>query len=60
MIENIGCVTRSGSRRGERTVLVKFKSFSKKLEAPKSKRNLTGFKVKVDEDLSIEGRGIRK
>jgi hypothetical protein len=40
--------------------LVAFTSFSKKLEVLKNKRNLAGSKVRVDEDLSIQGRRMRK
>lgn len=59
-IENVDCVARLGSRRGERPILVILTSFLKKLEVLKNTRNLTGFEVKVDEDLSIEGRRMRK
>jgi hypothetical protein len=58
--ENMDYIARFGGRRGECPILVKFASFSKNLEVLKNKRNLTGFEVKVDEDLSIEGRGRRK
>jgi hypothetical protein len=53
-IENIDCVARMGSTRGERPILIKFISFSKKLEVLKNKRNLTSFNGRVNEDLSVE------
>jgi hypothetical protein len=53
-------ITRLKRRKGERRILVKFTSFSKKLEVLKNKRNLAGSKVRVDEDLSMEDRKARK
>jgi hypothetical protein len=47
-LENIDCVARMGSRRGEHPIFIKFTSFSKKLEVLKNKRNLASFKTRVD------------
>jgi hypothetical protein len=58
--ENIDYVTRLGRRRGERPILVKFTTFFKKLEVWRNKRNLAGTKIRVDEDLSMESRKIRR
>jgi hypothetical protein len=49
-----------GRRKWERPILIKFTSFSKKLEVLKNKRNLAGSKVSVDEDFSAEDRKTRK
>jgi hypothetical protein len=57
--ENINYVTRLGRRRGERPILIKFTVF-KKLEVWKNKRNLIGSKIRVDENLSVEDRKVRK
>jgi hypothetical protein len=57
--ENIDYLTRLGRRRGERPILVRFTSFSKKLEVLRNKKNLAGTKIRVDEDLSVEDRRIR-
>jgi uncharacterized tellurite resistance protein B-like protein len=51
--ENIDYLTRLGRRRGERPILIKFTTFFKKLEIWRNKRNLTGTKIRVDEDLYI-------
>jgi hypothetical protein len=40
--------------------LIKFTTFFKKLEVWRNKRNLTGTKIRVDEDLSMEDRKIRR
>jgi hypothetical protein len=40
--------------------LVRFLSFTKKLEVLKNKRNLAGSKIRVDDDLSTEDRKVRK
>jgi hypothetical protein len=58
--ENTECVARLGGGRGERPVLIKFSSFSKKLEVLENKRNLVGFKVRVGEHSSIEVRRTGK
>jgi hypothetical protein len=58
--ENIDYVTRIGRKKGVRPILVKFISFSKKLQILKNKRNLAGSKIRVEEDLSIEDRKIRQ
>jgi hypothetical protein len=58
--ENINYVTRLGRRRGERPILIKFTTFFKKLEVWKNKKNLVGSKIRVDEDLSVEDRKVRK
>jgi hypothetical protein len=57
---SIDYVTRLGGREGERPILIKFTSFSKKLEVLKNMRNLAGPKVRVDEDFSIGDRKTRK
>jgi hypothetical protein len=59
-IENIDCVARLGSRKGQRPILIKFTSFPKYLEVLKNKRNLGGFKVRVDEDHSVKARRLWK
>jgi hypothetical protein len=58
--ENIDYLTRLGRRRGEPPILIKFMTFFKKLEVWRNKRNLTGTKIRVDEDLSMEGRKMRE
>jgi hypothetical protein len=52
--ETIDYLTRLGRRRGEWPILVRFTSFSKKLEVVRNKKNLAGTKIRVDEDLSVE------
>lgn len=44
-------------RRGEHPTLVKFTSFSKKLEVLKNTRNLASSEVRVDEEYSTEIEG---
>jgi hypothetical protein len=56
--ENIDYLTRLG-RRGERPILINF-TIIKKLEVWKNKRNLIGSKIRVDEDLSMEEKKIRR
>jgi hypothetical protein len=58
MKENIDCVARLGSRRGECRILIKFTSFLKKLKVLKNKGNVAGSKARVDEDHSIKVRRI--
>jgi hypothetical protein len=58
--ENIDYLTRLGRRRGERPILVKFTTFLKKLEVWRNKKNLARTKIRVDDDLSTEGRKIRR
>jgi hypothetical protein len=58
--ENIAYVTRLGTRRGERPILVRFTLFFKKLEVWRNKKNLAGTKFRVDEDLSTEERKARR
>jgi hypothetical protein len=58
--ENIDYVARIGIRKGERPILVKFISFTKKLEVLGNKKNLAGSKIRVEEDLSMENRKVRK
>jgi hypothetical protein len=58
--ENIDYLTRLGRRRGERPILIKFTTFFKKLVVWKNKRNLIGSKIRVDEELSMEDRKIRR
>jgi hypothetical protein len=58
--ENIDYVTRIGRRKGERLILVKFISFSKTLQVLRNKRNLAGSRIRVEEDLPMEDRKVRK
>jgi hypothetical protein len=58
--ENIEYLTRLGRRRGERPILIKFTTLFKKHEVLRNKRNLSGTKIRVDEDLSMEDRKIRR
>jgi hypothetical protein len=58
--EKIDYVTRIGRRKGEWPILVKFILFSKKLQILRKKRNLAVSKIRVEEDLSMEDRRVRK
>jgi hypothetical protein len=58
--ENIDYVNRLGRRKGACPIVIKFTSFSKKLEVLKNERNSAGSKVRVDKNLSIEDRKARK
>jgi hypothetical protein len=60
MRENIDYVARLGGRRRVCPILIKITSVSKMLKVLNNKRNLITFKVRVDEEFSIETRRIRK
>jgi hypothetical protein len=57
---HINSVVRIGRRRGSRPILVRFTSYSKKIEVLKGARNLAGTNLRIEQYYSMEARRIRR
>jgi hypothetical protein len=55
---HIDSVMRIGRRRGARSILVRFTSYTKKMEVLKGTRNLAGTNIRIEQDCSMETRRI--
>jgi hypothetical protein len=55
---HIDSVMRIGRRRGSQPILVRFTSYSKKIEVLKGTQNLAGTNIRIKQDYSMKTRRI--
>jgi hypothetical protein len=58
MKRHIDSVMRIGRRKGSRPILVRFASYSKKIEVLKGTRNLAGTNIRIEQDYRMKTRRI--